>query len=249
VRQLLPTSLDHIDPMALHAAARRDAPPGRPWVAINMVASVDGATAVEGVSGGLGSPADKATFRAIRAIADVILVAAGTVRAESYGPPRPSPAVQAQRIARGQAPYPRMAIVSRQLDLDPTMAVFADAPEPPLVLTIEHAPAAAVERLRQVAEVCRLGTDGVDLVGSLALLGDRGQRVVVAEGGPSLNGQLIAADLVDEVNLTVSPQLVGGRSARFAVGADAVPTHLTLRHLWLDGEVLLARYVRASGPS
>jgi riboflavin-specific deaminase-like protein len=249
VRQLLPTPLDHVDPITAHASAQRQPPPGRPWVAINMVTSVDGATAIEGVSGGLGSDADKTTFRAIRAIADVILVAAGTVRAESYGPPTPSPEVRSQRIARGQSAIPQMAIVSRRMDLDPGARVFTEAAEPPLVLTARDAPPSAVERLRGVADVRYLGHGGVDLAGSLALFGGLGHRVVVAEGGPSLNGQLIAADLVDEVNITVSPQLVGGRSARFAVGEDAAPTHLEMAHLWADGAVLLARYVRAPGPS
>ena len=84
-----------------------------------MVASVDGATAIDGVSGGLGGPADKQVFSAIRGVADVILAGAGTVRAERYGPPRTPPSIQAARRARGQAAKPRLAVVSRSLDLDP----------------------------------------------------------------------------------------------------------------------------------
>jgi 5-amino-6-(5-phosphoribosylamino)uracil reductase len=249
VRQLLPTLLDHVDPIAAHASAPRHRHPQRPWVAINMVTSVDGATALDGVSGGLGSDADKATFRAIRAIADVILVAAGTVRAESYGPPRPSAEVQAQRVARGQRALPQLAIVSRRLDLEPQSRVFADADEPPLVLTVDGAPAEAVQRLRPVADIHHVGVGAVDLAAALSLLGELGHDVVVAEGGPSLNGQLIAAGLVDEVNVTWSPQLVGGGSDRFAVGDHGTRTQLEIAHLWVDDAVLLARYVRAPGPS
>ena len=140
MRQLLPEPAE-VDPVAAHAAAVRPAPEGRPWVALNMVASVDGATALDGVSGGLGGPGDKAVFRALRGVADVILVAAGTVRAEGYGPPRTPPELQEARRARDQAPFPRIAIVSGSLGLDPTSRVFAEAPEPPLVFTGSEAPA------------------------------------------------------------------------------------------------------------
>lgn len=243
MRQLLPVPAD-IDPAVEHAAAARPAPDGRPWVALNMVASVDGATAVAGVSGGLGGPADKEVFRALRAIADVIVVAAGTVRAERYGPPRTTPEHQAARVARGQTPFPRLAIVSGSLDLDATSSVFTEAPEPPLVLTGDHPPDDRVHALDAVAEVVRLGPSGVSMTDALAAIGALGHRVVLCEGGPSLNGQLLAAGLVDEINLTVSPMLVGGDSLRVAVGPDGLPTTLELAHLWVDGSVLLARYVR-----
>ena len=118
MQQLLPEPRDDVDPAVLHASHRRTPPPERPWVALNMVVSVDGATQVDGLSGGLGGPADRRMFLSLRSIADVILVAAGTVRAEHYGPPRTSPDQRAQRLARGQAECPRLAIVSGSLDLD-----------------------------------------------------------------------------------------------------------------------------------
>lgn len=245
MRQLLPHLAD-VDPVAEHAAAARPAPSGRPWVALNMVASIDGATAVDGVSGALGGPADTEVFRAIRAIADVILVAAGTVRAEGYGPPRTAPELREARVARGQAPYPRLAIVSRSLDLDPAAPVFAEAPEPPLVLTTRRAPTARAAALGAVAEVQELGDDDVDLAAALAHLRALGATTVVCEGGPSLNGQLLAADLLDEVNLTLSPDLVGGDSSRLATGGGERRTPMALAHLWEGEGALLARYVRAS---
>lgn len=243
MRQLLPVPAE-IDPMVEHASAARPTPEGRPWVALNMVASVDGATAVAGVSGGLGGPADKEVFRAVRAIADVIVVAAGTLRAERYGPPRTSPEQQAARVERGQTPYPRLAVVTRSLDLDPSSPAFTEAPEPPLVLTGDDAPDDRVRALAEVADVVQLGPSGVSMVDALAALGALGHQVVLCEGGPTLNGQLLAAGLVDEINLTVSPLLVGGDSLRVAVGPDAARTPLALAHLWAEGSVLLARYVR-----
>ena len=117
-----------------------------------MVVSVDGATQVDGRSGGLGGPADRRMFLSLRSIADVILVAAGTVRAEHYGPPRTSPDQRAQRLAHGQAECPRIAIVSGSLDLDLDAALFTEATEPPLLFT---SPAADPAKVRETARTGR----------------------------------------------------------------------------------------------
>ena len=246
MRQLLP-SPGPVDPVSAHATADRTAPPGRPWVLANMVASADGATAVDGVSGDLGGPADKAVFSALRALSDVILVAAGTARAEAYGPPRTGADRRRERAERGQAPYPRLAVVTRSLDLDPASPMFTEAAEPPLVYTVAGAPqdrrAALADRSELVA--ADDGSGGVDLAEVLADLGRRGVATVLCEGGPSLIGQLVAADLLDELDLTTAPVLVAGKSKRVAVGpAVAPPQALVLAHLWEDEGVLLARYVR-----
>ncbi|QXC62490.1 pyrimidine reductase family protein [Aquihabitans sp. G128] len=245
MRQLLPVPAADVDPAAAHAAAARPAPEGRPWVLANMVASADGATAVEGRSEGLGGPADKAVFSALRSVADVILVAAGTARAESYGPPRTPADRRAEREARGQAPYPRLALVTRSLDLDPTSAMFTEATAPPVVFTVTSAPTARRQALDGLAEIVDVGDDGVDLAAALGWLADRGVATVLCEGGPSLNGQLLAAGLVDELDLTTSPLLVGGDSARAAHGPDGEPLDVELAHLWEADGVLFARYVRA----
>jgi riboflavin-specific deaminase-like protein len=234
-----------IDPAAAHAAALRPAPLDRPWVLVNMVASVDGATAVDGVSGDLGGPDDKAVFSAIRSVADVILVGAGTVRAEGYGPPRTTAQRRGERVARGQAPFPRLAVVSRSLDLDPTAAMFGDAAEHPIVFTVADAPADRRTALERVAEVVAIGDHDVDLGAVLVDLHGRGVGVVLGEGGPSLNGQLVAANLVDELDMTLAPTLLGGHSARLAHGAVPVARQaMALAHLWEADGVLFARYVR-----
>lgn len=243
VDQLLPVP-GAVDPAAAHAAADRPPPPGRPWVMVNMVTSVDGATAVDGVSAGLGGPPDKEVFSAVRAVADVILVAAGTARAEGYGPPRTSAPRRAERVARGQAPFPRLGLVSRSLRLDPAAPLFAEAPEPPLVYTVASAPVARRQALEPVAEVVELGSELVDVTDLVADLHRRGVTVVLAEGGPGLNGQLLAADLVDELDVTIAPLVVGGASTRLAVGGTARVTGMELAHLWHAEGVLLARYLR-----
>lgn len=210
-----------------------------------MVTTLDGATAVDGVSGALGGDADHAVFSAIRAVGDVIVAGAATVRAESYGPPRTPPARQAERVARGQRPFPRIAIVTRSLDLDPTAPLFTEAVERPLVYTVEGADQSRWVALAEVADVVAVGTDDVDMTTMAEHLATSGARTVVVEGGPVLNGQLLDAGLVDELNITVAPVLAGGGSHRVTHGADPGDHQMTLAHLWTADGVLLARYVRA----
>lgn len=237
--------MDDIDPAAAHADADRPTPADRPWILLNMVVSADGATAVDGLSGALGGDADRRTFSAIRAVADVIVAAAGTARAEGYGPPRTPPERQAERVARGQAPYPRIALVTRSLDLDPTTPLFTEAPERPLVFTGTDADPARVRRLETVADVVVGSGSSVSPQELATHLHRLGARTVLVEGGPSLNGAFLDADLVDELDVTTAPALVGGSSPRLTTGAAERARHLRLAHLWEDDGVLLARYVRA----
>jgi len=205
---------------------------GRPWVIVDMIASIDGATAVAGRSGGLGGPADKAVFRALRAVPDVVLVGAATARIETYGAVRLDDEVRARRVGRGQAPVPRLALVTRRVDLDPEAAMFTEADTAPLVFTTEAAAAEHVGRFEGRAELVGAGTDTVDLTRAMADLGARGVQTVLVEGGPSLNGQLVAAGLVDEWCQSLAPLLVAGASDRVAHGPEgAEPERLALHRL------------------
>jgi riboflavin-specific deaminase-like protein len=215
-------------------------------VALNMVTSLDGAIAVEGRSGGLGSPADRAIFLALRSCADVILVGAGTVRAEDYGPPRPTEAEQQRRIDEGRSPLPRLAVVTGGLDLDPAARLFSDPDRRPLIITTTDAPADRRQALAPVADLLDAGTGRVDVAEALAMLGASGAAVVLCEGGPTLNGQLVAAGVVDEVCLTIAPLVVGGPSPRMVVSAHAATESMDLdRALEEDGNLFL-RYVRSA---
>ncbi len=199
MRQLLPFPRDPVDLAALYG----DLPPAgtQPTVRLNMIASIDGATAVAGVSGGLGGPADQELFAVLRSQADVVLVAAGTVRAEHYGP--------------SQVP---VAVISRSCRLDWDSPFFTAAVTPPIVVTVSQAPALERKKAEDVADVIIAGEQDVDLAVTLGALAERGFARVLAEGGPSLNGQLSAAGLLDELCLTVSPLLVGGDAKRILAG-------------------------------
>ena len=180
---------------------------------VNMVASVDGATAVTGRAGPLASPADTYVFHLLRSLADVILVGAETVRAEGYGPARVAEEHAPRRAAAGQAPEPTIAIVTASLDLDWSSRLFTEAKARPIVIAPVDSAPDRLERAATVADLLLAGEGRVDLAEAVRQLGARGATTVLCEGGPKLNGQLADLDLVDELCVTVSPALVGATSA------------------------------------
>lgn len=208
-----------------------------------MVASLDGATAVAGGATGLSDHDDQALFRAFRAVADVVLVGAGTVRAESYGPVVLPDEVRRSRIESGRPAVPRLAVLSRRLDLHPD-ARFLDSENPPLILTgLEHS--AEVRRaLEGKAEV--VVVDGIQAEPGQVLATLGANDVVLCEGGPSINGQLAGADLIDELNISTAPIVVGGPSPRLAhsVSEPASPLRFRLDRLLSGDRILFSRYLR-----
>lgn len=236
--------------MELYPFLPRPEPAGRPWLMVNMIASADGATAVGGASGPLGNPADEAVFSAVRACCDWIVAAAGTVRAERYGLPRPAAASRRARRAAGRAERPRLAVVCASLDLDLDLPLFAEprpGDDPPLILTGQDAAAGAVERLEPVAEVVRLPSRRPQPAEILAELDRRGAGVVLSEGGPSFNAQLADGGLIDELCLSIAPLVAGGNSSRIVRGSRrTVPLDLTIDHLLEASDTLFVRYVAGS---
>ncbi|MCD9198246.1 pyrimidine reductase family protein [Aeromicrobium wangtongii] len=196
---------------------------GRPWVRTNFVATLDGAAhAEDGRSGSLGGDVDTRVFHVLRSLADVIVVGAGTARIEGYGP--------------GDVP---IAVVSRRLDIPERLVVPGQ-----LVITTADAPADRIEHLRETVDVIALGRGRVDWVAVLAELADRGWHRVLCEGGPTLHGELVALDLVDEVCLTIAPVLAAGDAPRIAHGAQSVDRAMRLGHCVAAEDVLLTRWVR-----
>ena len=191
-------------------------PPGRPYVAINMVATVDGKTTLdEGRHPGrIGSPVDRTLMVRLRTGVDAVLRGAGTVRQSPYYPSL-APGVRELREAAGLAPYPLVVVMSGSGELPVDSPLFKDPPRRPLVLLGPGAPPQAVERLRAVADV-RVGPGGgggVDVRWALSCLAEEfGVRVLLSEGGPTLNFAFFEAGCVDELFLTVAP-FVAGRAA------------------------------------
>lgn len=244
MHQILPEPAADVDTARLYLADRRERADGLPWFVVNMATTLDGATALTGRSGGIGGPGDHAAFHALRSSADVILVGAGTARAENYGPVRvPDELVEARRAA-GRATPARLALVSRSLSIDPDARLFDDAGERPLIYTVEDAPADRVAALEPVAEIVRAGTGSVDPLAIRDDLAARGVRCVLCEGGPTFNGDLVRADLIDEWCLTLGPLLAAGDCARAAHSAEAPPARaFRLDRVLTDGRDLLLRYL------
>jgi riboflavin biosynthesis pyrimidine reductase len=215
-----------------------------PTVRVNFVTSLDGSATVNGLSGGLGGPADKLVFDTLRRLADVVLVGAGTARAEGYGAMRLSDAEAAWREAHGLAAQPAFALVSGRLDLDPASDIFAKAPVRPLVLTSAAAPADARGALDDVAEVISCGDNRVEPQRTIDALVERGLTQILCEGGPGLFGSLIAEDLIDELCLTVSPLLEGGAGIRISHGESEAARRMRLVHVLEADGLLLTRYAR-----
>jgi riboflavin biosynthesis pyrimidine reductase len=212
---------------------------------VNMIASVDGGTSADGTSGALGGPADRIIFGLLRSFADVVLVGAGTMREEQYGPARLDGQNRRARLARGQTPVPPIAVITRSANLDWASAFFTDAEVRPIVLTVE-ASQDRHERAARVADVVLAGSQEVDLALGLAELARRGFRDVLVEGGPSINAELAALDAVDELCLTISPLLLSGTSSRILRG-EAAPTarRLELASVVTADGFLFVRYQRA----
>jgi riboflavin biosynthesis pyrimidine reductase len=219
---------------------------GRPALRLNMIVSVDGGTSWNGVSGALGGPADKALFAVLRGLTDVVLVASGTMRAERYGPAKLPEPVEQARVARGQAPVPAIAVVSRACDFDWGTPFFTEARARPVVVTVAAAPADRRERAAEVADVVVAGETDVDLQRAVEALGARGATSVLAEGGPTLNGALAQAGLLDELCVTLAPLLASGDAKRLISGSPlAELDRLQLRSVCEEDGYLFLRYRNA----
>ncbi|HEY3522648.1 MAG TPA: dihydrofolate reductase family protein [Candidatus Limnocylindrales bacterium] len=242
----------------LRIALRSD----RPVVVANFVETLDGAAALDtkGRTGGGEvsgfSPTDRFVMGLLRALADVVLVGAGTVRSSSRGrwtpdavAPDAAPAFGRLRAELGLPPQPTTLIVTATGELDPDQRVFHD-PAAPVVVA---APPRGFDRLRGIGlpDHVRLEPLGAAASASdlLAVAVWLGARLVTCEGGPSLIAQLIGAGALDELFLTLAPQLVGRDPGHPRLGLveglalwPAEPTWLDLRSVRRTGDHLLLRY-------
>ncbi|QHC68475.1 pyrimidine reductase family protein [Rathayibacter sp. VKM Ac-2759] len=237
-----PSAGADLDDDALLALYSREA--AERWLRVNFVSSIDGAVTHDGVSGALGGEADLRVFDLLRRLADVVLVAAGTVRAEGYGPMVLGEEAATARAAAGLPPHPVFAIVSGSLELDAGSRIFTEAPVRPVVVTTGRSPVGRRDRLAEVAEVLVCGEDALDAPRMRDALAERGLARIHCEGGPALLGALLADDAVDELDLTLSPTLESGDAGRIARGALPGARDQRLAHVLASGDTLLLRYLR-----
>lgn len=242
------TALSGAAPVDEEGLYRLYAYPEGPVVRGNAIASLDGGATTGGTSGGLGGAGDRWLFAVQRELSDVIVVGAGTARAENYGGARMTVAQRRRRQARGQGEVPPIALVTRSGELEHDLAVLTESEILPLVLTCRSSAGTARDRVGGSAEVLDCSGDdpgAVDLVVAVSQLAQRGLRRVLCEGGPTLLGAFTAAGLLDELCLTSAPLLVGGSAVRIAAGGSDVLTRMSRAHVLSDDDgYLYSRYVR-----
>lgn len=234
-----------LDAVAMAAESYADWSPG---IRTNMVMSVDGSVSFRGRVGTLSSATDRTLFHALRALSDVVLVGAATARVENYGP-----VVLTERLtslrAGAQLPWaaaqPRLAIVTASCQL-PQRCLDLPASQRPFVITSARARTDAVA---DHADVIVAGADDVDLPAAITQLRERGFGRVLCEGGPTLIDWLAAADLVDELCVTLTPQLTAealpsAHPGLAAASPLAAPRRFRLRHAIAHDDELFLRYMR-----
>jgi riboflavin-specific deaminase-like protein len=215
------------------------APPGRPWLGLNMVSSLDGKATIEWRTKGLSSELDRRLFHHLRTQADAVMVGAGTLRAERYGRMTKSEELRDKRVAEGLASDPLAVIVSGRLDLPADLPILN---EPEQRVVIATGSDATLSGLGAQVEYARVGDDLPRLMAYLRET--HGVRSVLCEGGPTLNSYLFAARLVDELFLSLSPKVAGGAAALTIVaGRELVePTELELVSVAEGGGDLFTRW-------
>ena len=225
----------HERPLLPEVAAGR----ARPYLVLNMIATVDGRAAIGGTAVGIGSTLDKQLMRELRAEADVVLHGAGTVRADPLSA-RVPPALVEQRVAAGLSPQPLGAIVTASGRLPAEHPYYASATR--IYVTSGQPVTASGPHI----EVCRVAS----VAEAVHDLARRGARRVVCEGGPTLNAALFEHGLVDELFVTIAPKLAGGEAPLTLIkGGQFGTLELELRSLHeVAGELFLRYLVRPRPP-
>ncbi len=226
---------------AAELAASTRAPAGwtreRPYVALNMISTLDGRAAVGGSTRPLGGEADLELLLELRASADAVLIGTGTVRAEGYDRLVKRPARRERRSAAGMAEDPLAVLVTRSGDVPWEAGLFAAPEQPVLVYGAAAAP--------DVAAPVELAP-AMELPEILADLFARGVRQLLCEGGPGLNRALFGAGLVDALCLTLSPTVSADDREPAIVGGGALDALVTfeLASVARSGSELFLRYAR-----
>jgi riboflavin biosynthesis pyrimidine reductase len=242
MRALLPAPEADVDVHAFSAADWVDVGGLR----VNFVASVDGAATEDGASRGLQTPGDNRVFAALRDLADVVLVGAGTVRTEGYRAITMSDGRRAVRDVYGLPKALPTAVVSRSLRLNPAADLFVAAPDDArtIVLTCAAGDPTACAELDQVADIVVCGDESVALAAARAALTERGLTRILCEGGPMLFADLAREGVVDELCVSISPLLAGPGARRIVAGElwAGAPLRITLAGLLEEDDALFCRY-------
>ena len=193
----------------------------RPMIGLCMVMSLDGSTVVQGNSRALSGDADRSILVGLRSLADVIVVGSSTVRIDDYGPP-----------SRKDL---RVGVVSRTGNLDLTTPLFTSGAG--FLIIPEDAPTP----LNPSITCIRAGRGSVDFAAAMCQLDG---TFIQLEGGPGLNASMAQADLIDEINLTISPNVAANNEPRLLSEASPILKRFTLSHILEEDGFLFLRYTR-----
>ncbi|MFM7829767.1 MAG: dihydrofolate reductase family protein [Actinomycetota bacterium] len=224
MRQLLPLFSETVDVRKVYGVERSRHKSGRPSIGLCMVMSIDGSTVVDGRSTQLSNPADHDVLVALRSAADTIVVGAGTVREEMYDAPS----------KKGL----RVGVVTRTGKMDLNTNLFTSGAGFLIMPEDTQTPVTDFK-----LDVIKVGKGSVDLNRAMAQLPG---NFVQLEGGALLNASMFAANLVDEINLTISPMVTGADSPRLANGAPPLHSDYQVAHILEDNGFMFIRYLRTN---
>lgn len=235
LERLLDLTDNLLPPDELYTAIRFPNPPEeRPYIYINMAATVDGKIVIGEVGGsakGLGGPTDQKLFRRLQTQCDAALLGGATLRASQVIYPK------------DKARY----AVTRTGNVPLNNRFFTDAPERAFILAPENLPSDVRKRLKDGANLIQIGAEEVDLSAALRFMRrEHGVNILLCEGGATLNDDLIRAGLADELFLTIAPKLKGGSHLpTIMTGAGFPPGQfaaLNLLSLYRDENEIYLRY-------
>ncbi|WP_151548696.1 MULTISPECIES: pyrimidine reductase family protein [Corynebacterium] len=216
-----------------------ECPPSQPEIRAVCVSSLNGSATLEGTSGSLGNANDTRVLSTLRAWADVVLVGAGTVRAENYGGVQLNPQQRQHRRALGQAEAPPLAVLTGSAEMDTTSRFFRDSTTGPIVITGADNAERAAEFAAAGAELVLLEELSIDH--AITALRERGYHRISIEGGPSVYGHVLAQGLIDYLHLSLAPVITPMDQPLFSY--PAAPTQLQLDAVHHDEEgYLFTRY-------
>ena len=222
MRQLLPTARDAVNVRQIYGVPRARHSTGRPSIGLCMVMSIDGSTVVEGRSTLLSNPADRDVIIALRSAADTIVVGAGTIREQMYE----SPSKKGLRVG----------VVTRTGKMDLNTNLFKSGSGFLIMPEDTKAPETEFK-----LDIIRAGKGSVDLPAAMSQLPG---SFIQLEGGALLNASMFAANLVDEINLTISPMVTGADSPRLANGAPPLHSDYEVAHILEEDGYMFIRYLR-----
>ncbi len=216
-----------------------------PWIMLNMISSKNGLATLNGTSGALGGPADKALFRTLRGLADVILVAAGTVRSENYSAPVISDRTTQIRSSQNRSHLPTIAVVTNSLNIDPDSPLFSSPNYRPAILTSQTGLNKEALPLFTNTDIFQIGESLVDLKSAIPTLAEAYGPVILVEGGPNLNQQLVDLDLFDEFCITVSPRYSSDPQSQIVTTSESYQTgKVILDRELVVGDFTFQRFLR-----